>query len=301
MPITVIPAYRVVRKFVRDVQDMPADAALDSLWANLRTYTQHLLGQTDAAFADMGQRMAVSQIGDPDLDDLTQAIDILEAENTKEQAEATLQRCAQALPRPDLSTRVVLLPGDGQSSVMASQWHGGVGVSLGPQVTLVFLWPTGDWRQWLEYTLCHEYAHLVRNLLLPRRMTGGRLVYQKSQEPETLLDAMLAEGIADAFAMELCPGMRPAYLNALSCEDEAQVWPKVRRRLAVSDTSEIRRFLYGDNDRLPAWTGYALGYRMAGQYLAGHPSVRPAALTGLPAKAIFEAGPYVPSAMPSHS
>ncbi len=300
MSIAVVPAYRVVRRFIKDVEGLPTDVALDSLWANLRTYSQHMLAQTDAVFAELGQRMAISQIGDPDLGQLAGAIDVLDASRAKELAEEALLQCSRALPRPDLSTRVVLLPGDGQSTVMTTQMHGVLGVSLGSQATLVFLWPTKNWQQWLAYTICHEYAHLVRNLLLPRRMSGGRLVYQKSQEPETLLDAMVAEGIADSFAMEQCAGMEPPSVNALSLEEEVQVWPKLRRRLSVSDTSEIRRFLYGDNDRVPMWTGYTLGYRIVKGYLASHPSVRTAYLTGLGAKVIFEASQYLPTAVPAH-
>jgi uncharacterized protein YjaZ len=299
MAIAVIPAYRVVKRFVKDIEGVPADAALDSLWANLRTYVNHMLSLTDAPFADLGQRMAVSQLGDPDLGGLADALGSLESGRAKELAEEALHRCAMALPRPDLSARVVLLPGDGQSRVLTSQMHGVLGISLGSQTTLLFLWPTSEWQPWLGYTVAHEYAHLVRNLLLPRRMSGNKLVYQKSQEPETLLDAMVAEGIADAFAMELCPGMEPASVVALSAETETQVWPKVRRRLAATDTSEIRRFLFGDNDRVPVWTGYTIGYRVVKGYLAAHPAARPASLIGLAARAIFEASQHQPAPVPA--
>ncbi|MBI4201926.1 MAG: hypothetical protein HY532_02265 [Chloroflexi bacterium] len=301
MSITVVPAYRVVKRFLKDVEGMPTDAALDSLWGNLRTYMQHMLSASDAPFADLGQRMAVSQIGDPSLADLAKGLDDIEAGHPKELVEDTLARCAEALPRPDLSARVLLLPGDGQSRVMVSQMHGAFGVSLGSSATLLFLWPSERWQQWLCYTIAHEYAHLVRNLLLPRRMTGGKLVYQKTQEPETLLDAMVAEGIADAFAMRLFPGMAPASYSALEAETEAKVWPKVRRRLGVSDTSEIRRMLFGDNDRIPAWTGHTIGHRMVQDYLNLHPTARPAGLTGLVglhAKVIFEATQYHPRLTP---
>ncbi|MBI2171671.1 MAG: hypothetical protein HYU30_06580 [Chloroflexi bacterium] len=299
MAVAVIPAYRVVKKFVKDVEGIPAEAALDSLCANLRTYVNHMLSLADASFGDLGQRMALSQLGDPDLAGLADALGSLELGRAKELVEGALHRCAMALPRPDLSARVLLLPGDGQSRVLTSQMHGVFGISLGSQTTLLFLWPASGWQRWLAYTVAHEYAHLVRNLLLPRRMSGGKLVYQKSQEPETLLDAMVAEGIADAFAMELCPGMEPASVGALSAEAEAQVWPKVRRRFAVSDTSEIRRFLYGDNDRVPLWTGHTIGYRVVQGYLAAHPAARPASLIGLAARAIFEASQHQPAPVPA--
>ena len=121
-----------------------------------------------------------------------------------------------------------------------------------------------------------------------RRTTGGHLVYLKAQEPETLLDAMIAEGVADTFAMELNPSVRPAWLDALSPRAQDQLWPRVHRRLAVSDPSEIRRILFGDGDRIPTWTGYAIGYRMVQRYLELHPRVRPAGLVGLTGATIYE-------------
>ena len=294
MSLTVVPAYRIIKRFVRDVEGLAYDEMLDTLEAKVRTYVHHLLAGTSSSYAELGQRTALTQLGDPDLDVLVHALDTIEAGGPKAIVEEALQRCAQALPRPDLTARVVLLPGDGQSRVLTSQMKGVIGFSLGAQVTILILWPTREWKQWTAYTVSHEYAHLVRNLLFPRSMVGSKLIYQKSQEPETLLDAMVAEGIADAFAMELHAGMEPPWTRALSPEAAEQIWPKVRRRLHVSDTTEIRRFLFGDNDRIPVWTGYTVGYRVVRGYLNRHPAARPASLLGLSGKTIFEASGYQP-------
>ena len=75
----------------------------------------------------------------------------------------------------------------------------------------------------------------------------------------------------------------------------AQYWPKVRRKLAASDTSEMRRLLFGDGDRIPIWTGYTLGYKIMRGYLDLHPTVKPASLVGLTARAIFDASGYLQS------
>lgn len=296
MSITVIPAYRVIKRFVTDVADMPRDAALDSLEANVTTYVQHLLSACDTAFADLGRRTAVTQIGDPDLDALGLALDEIDAAKARDLIGQTLQRCGQVLPSPDLAARVILLPGDGQSRTLTSTMEGVIGLSLGAQATLLFAWPTTNWKQWLAFTVSHEYAHLVRNLLFPRRVQGGKLVYQKSQEPETLLDAMVAEGISDAFAMTLHPDMAPSWATAVSSESEQRAWPGIRRRLAVSDMSEIRRFLFGDGDRIPLWAGTAIGYRIVRGYLDRRPATEPANLVGLSARVILEASGYPPPA-----
>jgi uncharacterized protein YjaZ len=176
--------------------------------------------------------------------------------------------------------------------VLVSQMNGVLGFSLGAQATMVFLWPVDGWRDWLVYTVVHEYAHLVRNHLFPRGISGGRLVYMKSQQPETLLDAMVVEGIADAFAMSVCPEMRPRWTQALDADQQRHMWPRVRRRLGVADITEIRRMLFGDNDRVPPWTGYTFGYKMVTSYLDSNPNTHPAQLVSVPASAIFAQSCY---------
>ena len=116
----------------------------------------------------------------------------------------------------------------------------------------------------------------------------------KTQEPETLLDAMIAEGVGDTFAHYLYPQTRPPWTQALNPSVEAEVWPKVHRRLGVSDPAEIRRILFGDNDRIPQWTGYTIGYQIVHGYLQKHPSSTPASLVSIPGRAIFEASGYTP-------
>ena len=210
----------------------------------------------------------------------------------RQAVEEALWKSTQLLPQPDLSARVLLLPGDGESKLLTQVMNGVMGISLGSQVTLLCFWPVGEWLAWLGYTTAHEYTHLVRNHLFPRGLAGGRPVYLKSQEPETLLDAMVAEGIADTFARQIYPQMEPRWLRVLDEGEEAHIWSRVRRRLKVSDPSEVRRFISGDGDRIPQWTGYSLVYRIVRSYLEGHPASCPANLVGMQARTIFAESGY---------
>ena len=116
----------------------------------------------------------------------------------------------------------------------------------------------------------------------------------KTQEPETLLDAMVTEGMADAFATALERSVSPPWIDALTPEQEGRLWPRVQRRLALSETTEIRRVLFGDNDRIPVWTGYTFGYRIVASYMKANQHVRPAGLASIPASVIYEASNYRP-------
>ncbi|MFQ5933414.1 MAG: DUF2268 domain-containing protein [Dehalococcoidia bacterium] len=295
MAITVIPAYRVVTKFARQAQGLPFEESVNSLEQNLRDYVRNLLSMLHPSFMELGERSAVTQLGDPDPDSLVEALGELEAGSPKVIVEGALARCVQSLPRPDLSARVFLLPGDGESRVLVRQMNGALGFSLGSQAMMVFLWPVQGWQRWLTYTVTHEYIHLVRNLLFPRGLSGNKLVYMKTQEPETLLDVLVAEGLADVFATRLLQDTRPPWTDALAPEVEGRLWARVHRRLNVSDTTEIRRILFGDNDRIPMWTGYTIGYRIVERYLKTSPDAQPANLVGVLASAIFEASAYQPA------
>jgi uncharacterized protein YjaZ len=292
--LTVTPAYRVVAKFAREARGLPVEDGVDYLERSLRAYVHQQLSSLQAVLPELGERSAVAQLGDPEIEALIKALDALEKSDPRNLVEEALSLSTASLPCHDLNARILLLPGDGESRVLVQQMKGVLGVSFGSQVMVLFLWPAGGWREWLSYTVAHEYAHLVRNHLFPRTPAGGRLIYVKTQEPETLLDAMIAEGVGDAFASDQYPDMRPPWTKELDSSLETRVWPKVHRRLRVSDPSEIRRILFGDNDRIPQWTGYAIGYRIVRAYLENNPSSTPASLVNMPGGAIFEASGYVP-------
>ncbi len=295
MSITVIPAYRVVSKFAKQAEGLPFEEGVKVLEDSLRAYVRNLLSMLHPSFTELGERAAVTQLGDPDPAGLIQALGDLEAGSPKTIVENSIAEASKHLSRPDLNARAFLLPGDGDSRVLVRQMNGVLAFSLGSQAMVVILWPAEGWQKWLAYNVTHEYLHLVRNLLFPRGLAGGKLVYMKTQAPETLLDAMVAEGLADAFALSIVADPRPPWIDALSREMEARMWPRVHRRLGASDTAEIRRILFGDNDRIPPWTGYTVGYRIVKGYLDNHPDARPANLVGLPASTIYESSAYSPS------
>ncbi|MDA0769206.1 MAG: DUF2268 domain-containing putative Zn-dependent protease [Chloroflexi bacterium] len=296
MGISVVPAHRVVAKFARQAMHLSPSEAGDAIEQELRPYVRNLLSNLHPSFAELGERSAITHLGDPDPGKLVQALSEMEAGRAKEIAEEALRIAATHLPRPDINARVVILPGDSESTVLVQQMKGVLGFSLGAQVVLTFVWPTENWQRWLGYTMTHEYAHLVRNHLFPRGLAGGRLVYMRTQEPETLLDAMIVEGLADTFALGIVEHADPPWTEALSPDVERRIWPKVLRRLSVSDPSEIRRMLFGDNDRIPTWTGYTIGHHIVRRYMEVNGDASVAGMIGIPASTIFEASGYDPLA-----
>ena len=193
MGLTVIPAYRVVTTFARQARKLPAEESVPHLDRSLREYVRNLLSMLHPSIMDMGERSAVTQLGDPDPAALIEAMSTLEAGQPREVVEQALAASAAELSRPDLNSRVFLLPGDGESRVMVRQMNGVVGFSLGAQAMMVFLWSVDGWQKWLTYTVAHEYFHLVRNLLFPRGLAGGKRIYEPVSEGRPLAGLLRRE------------------------------------------------------------------------------------------------------------
>ena len=262
--------------------------ALDSLESGLRDYVRTQLAQMHSSLVELGVRSVIGQLGDPEPDQLLKTLAELEEARPHLVARNALKIASDSLPRPDLSARMFLFPGDGESAVLVNQLGGVLGFSLGASATLLFVWPRGDWREHLRYNVVHEYAHLVRNLLFPRGIAGGKLVYMKTQQPETLLDAMIAEGISDCFAQHCLDNARPRWMDSQDEVETRRMWPRVHRRFGVSDATEIRRFLFGDGDRVPTWTGYTLGYMIVRRFLDNNPDTSMMRLVSMPASDVYD-------------
>jgi uncharacterized protein YjaZ len=293
--LTIVAAYRLIGHYAEEALGSPNHEhgnPLDGFHSRWRTYIRRLLSGLDPALIEIGERWAASQTGDPDLNAFIRGINAADAVAPRSVVETALVRCSDVLPHPDLMARVILLLGDGESRVLTELMQGVTGVSLGSRTMMLFFWPVPHWPEILAYTASHEYIHLVRNYLFPRSMVDGRMVYVNSEKPDTLLDAMLTEGLADAFAEDLYPDRLPRWLTELSPEDEAAVWPQIQRSLRITDPGEIRRYLFGDSQSVPLWSGHAIGYGIVKSYLRHHPNANPASLVGLQPRTIYEESGY---------
>ncbi|MDH3525703.1 MAG: DUF2268 domain-containing protein [Acidobacteriota bacterium] len=99
----------------------------------------------------------------------------------------------------------------------------------------------------------------------------------------TLLQAMVSEGLADHYASELFGEPLPPWVDALSEEEFVlwldRAWPKFD-----STTYNHAAWFFGTG-MVPNWTGYTIGFRLVGDYLAAHPGDTAASLVNLEADA----------------
>ena len=122
--MTVILAYRVVATFTRQARKLTAEESVPYLDRSLREYVRNLLSMLHPSIMDLGERSAVTQLGDPDPATLIESMSTFEAGHPREVVEQALTASAAELSSPYLSSRVFLLSGDEKSRVMVRRMNG---------------------------------------------------------------------------------------------------------------------------------------------------------------------------------
>jgi uncharacterized protein YjaZ len=100
----------------------------------------------------------------------------------------------------------------------------------------------------------------------------------------TLLEALISEGLADRFAVELLGVPPQPWSDAFPRERGELLLALARPELEAPSYDHSRWFFVGDAT-LPRWAGYTLGYRLVEAYIARNPGSSAAGLVHTPAGA----------------
>lgn len=119
----------------------------------------------------------------------------------------------------------------------------------------------------LRSALAHELYHIVR--------------WQKRGYEHTLLESLIAEGLADHFDSSINKTQPKPWSCALSERDLAEYREKAQKIWHTGEYNHAEWF-FGQGD-IPRWTGYALGYSLVAAYLQQHPQSDYQTLASLPA------------------
>jgi hypothetical protein len=99
----------------------------------------------------------------------------------------------------------------------------------------------------------------------------------------TLLEAMVSEGLADRFSVELLGVSLPPWSRAIAPDQVASLLAAAEPELD-SARYDHDRWFFGAGG-LPRWAGYSLGYHLVERYQADHPAESAADLVARPAAA----------------
>lgn len=113
-------------------------------------------------------------------------------------------------------------------------------------------------RDKLSFTLSHEFHHTIR--------------WQKQVEGDTLLEALIFEGLAEHFAQEVTERNKPTpYSCALTPEQKKIFLAKASEEWKQPTYDNDLWFFGSKPEIIPRWTGYTLGYDLVATYLQNHP------------------------------
>ncbi|HSM36591.1 MAG TPA: DUF2268 domain-containing putative Zn-dependent protease [Longimicrobiales bacterium] len=123
--------------------------------------------------------------------------------------------------------------------------------------------------------LAHLFHHLARF-----RLIGFN---------DHLLDALVTEGLADHFTVELLGG-EPAIWTSAVQGAELEMWIQTASETWLEpEFDRAPWFHVGVESEVPTWTGYAIGWELTSRYLEAHPEASASTLLNAPGEAFAPA------------
>jgi uncharacterized protein YjaZ len=180
------------------------------------------------------------------------------SDELKSIAEATIASVEKLLPIKDVDIVFYDNPGATIDEI------GGIG-GFSPNENLIFISLNPRHpnfkkalKEELSFTLAHELHHTIR--------------WQKQVEGDTLLEAMIFEGLADHFAIEATGRSKPSPWSYALTPELKQVFLKKASEEWKNPTYDNNLWFFGSNPEVvPRWTGYTLGYDLVAKYLQTNP------------------------------
>lgn len=148
--------------------------------------------------------------------------------------------------------------------------HLGVGAqTINPNLVFISLDP--DFQHFervingeVERILVHELHHCVR--------------WQHPGYGKTLLQALISEGLADHFDIEVTKKKPQRWNIALTNKQMVSFRKKAKKEYYKKDYDHYSWFFGSKRKGIPKWTGYTIGFNIVGKYLKRHPDKKPSLL-----------------------
>tara|TARA_B100000686_G_scaffold253032_1_gene263889 strand:+ start:185 stop:1093 length:909 start_codon:yes stop_codon:yes gene_type:complete len=268
---TIIEAYKLMGYFAEQALEKQSDNASAYFQEQLRTYMRGILTNIDPSLTKIAESWVISQTMESELGSLQQMVNVAENTKIKQLVNQVLLQCIDIVKLNNINARIVLIIGDGNNQTLTQAMQNAIGVSFGSKISLIFFWPEHQWKNSLSFAVAHEYSHLCQNSYVEKQFIDGKMINGKTGKPDTLLDAVLNEGISDAFAMSLQPSFTPNWIHPLTIQEENLAWETMSELLDSEDPIIIRSFLAGSTPNLPDWAGQYLGYKIVKQYIINNP------------------------------
>jgi len=98
----------------------------------------------------------------------------------------------------------------------------------------------------------------------------------------TLLEAVVSEGLADHFSMEIA-GVEPPIWSVAVQGETLDHWMEEASKVWLEPGYRHAEWFFGTHSDIPRWTGYSIGFALVNRYLQTHPDQSASRLVGSPA------------------
>lgn len=210
---------------------------------------------------------------------LASAIESLRQSQVVDSVRDAFATISGVLPGPP--TTIWLLAGDPDDRFLTEFMGGMMGTVAGSGKIWLQLVPRDGRIPRVALAIAHEHHHSV---WLHRHFQGAASIF--------LLNYLILEGRACAFAEMMCPGTPQPYTQTMNVEQERQVWAMMKPQLQSVSEQILGAFILGGVNDLPPLCGYAIGYHIVRRFLARHPEMPLDEWTAMDAQDLLAAGGY---------
>ncbi len=190
-----------------------------------------------------------------------------------------------ALPNYDEDPIVVAIyPIDDDNIVVKEKQNGVLGVCIFGNMILNINPLADNYLDWISYVFAHEYHHCV---------WGNYWYVIKGESTRSLIETMLIDGQADAFAKSFNLSLNPIWLTHISEEEEEKLWEKHYKNNLYSTDFNYESYMFGDdNVQIPWCAGYFFGNKIIESFKKINPHYNAKQMIEISAEKIYEMSDY---------
>jgi uncharacterized protein YjaZ len=189
---------------------------------------------------------------------LKKEIELLKSSDLLGIVEKTLSTVSLALPGPE--TKIVIIPANpSMHDFFVKNDMCMNAVTVGSGKIIVMIDPTKIfWKKALPYIIAHEYHH------------SAWIAKHWRSSDFSLLEYLIFEGRADAFAENLYNDVKSPWTTMISNEQEKSVWKIITPKLSQKGSAEINKVMFGGQD-IPFGSGYTIGLNIVRSFKKNNP------------------------------
>jgi uncharacterized protein YjaZ len=220
-----------------------------------------------------------------DISKLKQQIKLMKEINLDE-IKSRFMQVVDTLPNYDDDPIVIAIyPLDDENSIVKERQNGVWGVCVFGNVIINVNPFAQDYCEWIPYVFAHEYHHCVWGNYWNVIRRGDRTM--------SLIESMLIDGQADAFAKSLNPNLNPSWISQIATEDEQDLWNKHYSKLLNKTDYDYSKYMFGDDATgIPWCAGYFFGYKIIDSFKKYYPQIGVKNIIEMSSEEIFAMSRY---------